>query len=494
VELQVGHGRILDREVDRGKLNVRSRRVLERILLPVALVATDSIAICAAFAFAYVVRFKLQWSIFYAHTDSPLVFYSSLVFWLAPLMIVIFAAYQLYVPRQMFDGPREYARVSSAATLSILLVVVLSFLFDDELVISRGWLVISWVAMIVFVSGSRFLLRRVVYALRRRGYILQRIAIVASGADLGELIGQFQARSDTGLDVVAVIDPADLEVPAGSDTTRSPLRRIIEEHKLEEIIVSSASVPQSVLAGIVRDLSQMPTELHLVPGMYEIQTTGIKARDIRGIPLVTLNKVRITGFDFVLKRTLDYLVASTVLLLLSPLLLSVAVLVRLSSPGPIFHRRKILGERGRRFDALKFRTMYVNGDQILEQHPGLAEELRRNGKLVNDPRITPLGRWLRRWSIDEFPQLFNVLRGQMSLVGPRMITEEEHYQFGHWRENLITVKPGITGLWQVSGRSNLGYEERVRLDMFYIRSYSIWRDVEILLRTLPAVCKGTGAY
>jgi lipopolysaccharide/colanic/teichoic acid biosynthesis glycosyltransferase len=138
--------------------------------------------------------------------------------------------------------------------------------------------------------------------------------------------------------------------------------------------------------------------------------------------------------------------------------------------------------------------MYVNGAAILAEHPELQEALAKHGKLVEDPRVTPIGGWLRRWSIDELPQLLNVLRGQMSLVGPRMITADELDHFGHWRDNLLTVKPGLTGLWQVSGRSRLGYDERVRLDMYYIRSYTIWQDLEILLRTIPAVLRGVGAY
>jgi lipopolysaccharide/colanic/teichoic acid biosynthesis glycosyltransferase len=253
-------------------------------------------------------------------------------------------------------------------------------------------------------------------------------------------------------------------------------------------------VPQAVLSTIVRELSNAPTELQLVPGMHEILTTGVQVREVRGLPLVTMNKVRITGYDLVLKRGLDYMVATTLLLAFAPVLAVVAVTVRLSSPGPVLYRRRVVGQRGRCFDALKFRTMYINGDAILAAQPELAAELARTGKLVDDPRVTPLGRWLRRWSLDEFPQLLNVLRGEMSLVGPRMISEGEAAHFGRWRENLFTVPPGLTGLWQVSGRSQLGYEERVQLDMHYIRSYSIWSDVEVLLRTVPAVLKGVGAY
>jgi len=171
------------------------------------------------------------------------------------------------------------------------------------------------------------------------------------------------------------------------------------------------------------------------------------------------------------------------------------VLIKLDSPGPVIHRRRVLGVGGRQFDAFKFRTMHMDGDRILGRNPELLVELQSEEKLKDDPRITRLGRWLRRYSIDELPQLFNVLLGQMSLVGPRMISPQEALRYGHHKSNLFTVKPGITGLWQVSGRSDLSYDERVRLDMHYIRNYSIWLDFHILfVKTASAVIRGRGAY
>jgi exopolysaccharide biosynthesis polyprenyl glycosylphosphotransferase len=372
-------------------------------------------------------------------------------------------------------------------------IVLLSFFVDGDLVISRGWIVISWAALIIFVGAGRFMARRVVYALRRRGVIGQRVALIAGRGDLADLEARVAAMPSSGLHVIEVIHPEQI-IASDEQGGLVDLPALLTAHQVTDVLVSAASVPQPVLARVVRELAQQSTQLHVVPGMYEIQTTGVQVREIHGLPLVTMNKVRITGVDFVLKRALDYLVAGLALLVLAPLLLSLAVAVKLTSPGPVLHRRRVIGERGQRFDALKFRTMYVNGADILAAQPELQETLAQHGKLVDDPRITPLGSWLRRWSIDELPQLFNVLRGQMSLVGPRMITPDELDHFGHWRDNLLTVKPGLTGLWQVSGRSQLGYDERVRLDMYYIRSYTIWQDLEILLRTIPAVLRGVGAY
>jgi lipopolysaccharide/colanic/teichoic acid biosynthesis glycosyltransferase len=195
-----------------------------------------------------------------------------------------------------------------------------------------------------------------------------------------------------------------------------------------------------------------------------------------------------------LKSLVDYMLVIPGLFLISPLLLFIAILVKLDSPGPIIHRRKVLGLNGRVFYAYKFRTMYVNGEEILAQYPKLRAELAQNYKLKCDPRVTRVGNLLRKFSLDELPQLFNILQQDMSLVGPRIIAPDEIKKYGQWGDNLMSVMPGLTGLWQVSGRSDTTYDERVRLDMDYIHNWSVWMDIRILLQTIPAVLKGDGAY
>jgi exopolysaccharide biosynthesis polyprenyl glycosylphosphotransferase len=466
-------------------------RAVPSTLVMAGLLVTDGLAVCSAFIIAYLTRFKIEWSILYTPPNSPLEFYSTLVFWLVPLILGVFAVFRLYSPRHLFDGPQEYAKIASATTMSIMLVVLLSFFFDSGLVISRGWIVISWVALLACVGANRFLMRRVIYALRRVGRLGQRVIVVGSGPDVADLVGRIREEPSSGLHVAAILEPHYLIADQPGEPS---LNGVFSAVGANSVIVSAASVSQAELSALVRALSATSIDLQLVPGMHEILTTGVQVREIRGLPLVTMNKVRITGIDLVLKRALDCVLATLVLVLLSPLLLGIALAIRLTSPGPVFYRRRVIGQRGRPFEAFKFRTMHLNGDAILQRRPELAEELTKHGKLTNDPRVTSVGQWLRRWSLDEVPQLVNVLRGEMSLVGPRMISEAELPWFGHWRENLFTVQPGLTGLWQVSGRSQLGYDDRVRLDMHYIRNYSIWADMEILLRTIPAVVKGVGAY
>ncbi len=205
-------------------------------------------------------------------------------------------------------------------------------------------------------------------------------------------------------------------------------------------------------------------------------------------------KMMATGYNRAVKLALDYAVALPGLLLIAPLFILLAILVKLDSPGPIFHRRRVLGQDGRVFDAFKFRTMYVNGDEILARYPKLRQELNKNYKLKCDPRVTRVGTFLRKFSLDELPQLLNILARDMSLIGPRIIAPDEIKNYGQYGSTLMQVMPGLTGLWQVSGRSDTTYDERIALDMHYIAKWSIWLDIKILLRTIPVVMKGDGAY
>ena len=194
-----------------------------------------------------------------------------------------------------------------------------------------------------------------------------------------------------------------------------------------------------------------------------------------------------------LKRMLDVIIAGLLMIALSPLLILISLLIKLDSHGPVIYKRRLLGYKGQEFDMYKFRTMALNSDDLVETMP-LQAEFKKNHKLKNDPRITRVGRFLRKHSLDELPQLLNVLLGNMSLVGPRPIHPVELQHYDGLANMMQSIKPGMTGLWQVSGRSNLNYEERVRLDIYYVRNWSIRLDFKLLLKTIPEVIKGPGAY
>jgi exopolysaccharide biosynthesis polyprenyl glycosylphosphotransferase len=274
------------------------------------------------------------------------------------------------------------------------------------------------------------------------------------------------------------------------------LGEIIEHHTIGEVILaSSAFSTRDYLLEIFRTYGVSDkVNIRMSSGLYEILTTGLTISKFAYVPLVYVNKVRLAGVDNVLKFFFDYLMAISSLIILAPFLILIAFCIKISSPGPVLYRRLVMGLNGKQFYALKFRTMVTNGDEVLDQHPELKSELQTNHKLKNDPRITRIGAFLRKYSLDELPQLFNVLKRDMSMVGPRMISPEEAPMYKQFVMNLLTVLPGITGLWQVSGRSDISYEERVRLDMYYVRNWSLWLDVQLLFQTIPAVLRAKGAY
>jgi exopolysaccharide biosynthesis polyprenyl glycosylphosphotransferase len=324
--------------------------------------------------------------------------------------------------------------------------------------------------------------------------------IVGANAEGRSLAEQLQRWKTSGLYVVGLVgNPPEMTSPA------SPVPRylgaleriddIIAQYGVEELIIAPSDLTRDKILNIFNRYGvSSNVNLRLSSGLYEIITTGLQVSEVADVPLVKVNKVRLTGFDQVMKQVIDFTVAFFCLLVAFPVMLVLALLIKLDSPGPVIHRRRVLGVNGRQFDAYKFRTMVVNGDELLSRHPKLQEELSHSHKLKDDPRVTRLGKFMRKYSLDELPQLFNVIKRDMSVVGPRMITSEEMKHYNHWAINLLTVRPGITGLWQVSGRSDTSYEHRVRLDMQYIRNWSFWLELQIIYRTIPVVLKGKGAY
>jgi exopolysaccharide biosynthesis polyprenyl glycosylphosphotransferase len=416
------------------------------------------------------------------------------------LWLAIFGLNGLYAKDNLLGGTQEYARVFRSIVTGFLLIIFAGFV-DTTLFIARGWLFMAWGLNFLFVAGARFWLRRVIYALRKQGFFLTPAVIVGANQEGRWLAEQLLKWQTSGLHLVGFVDkktPATFPLfyDLVSLGTVEQLGEIIERYDIGEVILASSAIStRDYLLEIFRKYGVSDkVNIRMSSGLYEILTTGLTVSEFAYVPLVYVNKVRLTGSDTILKFLLDYILTLGALLLLSPLLLVLAILVKLSSPGPIIHKRRVMGLNGKQFYAYKFRTMVVNGDEVLAKHPELQEELARNHKLKNDPRVTRVGAFLRKYSLDELPQLFNVLKREMSLVGPRMISPEEVAMYKQFDMNLLTVLPGITGVWQVSGRSDISYEERVRLDMYYIRNWSIWLDLQLLFQTIPAVLKSRGAY
>jgi exopolysaccharide biosynthesis polyprenyl glycosylphosphotransferase len=464
------------------------------------LLLSDLFMMSFAFRVAFYIRFELNLPIFQVDVIPSRSFYQMIVLILMPLWMIIFPFLSLYNRDNLLGGTDEYAQVFKAATISLFIIIVAGFL-EPAFIIARGWLLLAWLLSFLFTAFGRFWLRRGVYWLRKKGFFLSQAVIVGANAEGVQLAQQLLSWTTSGLNLVGFIDKkfsvgkqvyGNLQVLGNLDD----LDNVVQVHDVDELILASSAISsRDKLLDIFKQYGvDGKVNVRMSSGLYEIVTTGLTVKEFAYVPLVGVNKVRLTGVDRAIKLVLDYGLAIPGTILISPLLLALAILVKLESSGPIFHRRRVMGVKGKQFDALKFRTMYLNGDEIIDHHPDLKKELEKNHKLKNDPRVTRLGAFLRKYSLDELPQLFNVLRNEMALVGPRMISPVEVRDYDRWGINLLTVKPGITGLWQVSGRSDISYDERVQLDMYYIRNWSIWLDLQLLIRTIPVVIYGKGAY
>lgn len=464
------------------------------------LILNDVIMMIFAMQFSYAIRFVLGLPIFRLDAIPAPTYYYTLILFLVPIWLFIFVGVGLYHKPNLLGGTSEYALVFKGTSIGLFFLIVAGFL-EPTFIIARGWVLMTWGFSFLLVSFSRFMLRRLVYSARMRGYFTSQALIVGANDEGLSLARQLTAWPTSGMNLVGFVDkkfPVGTILPDGLPVLGSldHLHQVIEAFQVEELILATSSIStrDRMLDIFQRYGTSGQVNLRLSSGLYEIITTGLTVREIAYVPLVYVNKVRLTGTDKIMKLALDYVIIIPALLVLWPLFLLVAAIIKLDSPGPVFHRREVMGVNGEKFCALKFRTMCENGDEILEAYPELKQELEEKYKLKNDPRITRVGHFLRKYSIDELPQLINVLFHEMSLVGPRMISPEEMRNYDRWGLNLLTVKPGITGLWQVSGRSDVSYEERVRLDMHYIRNYSIWLDLQLLIRTPSAVLKSSGAY
>ena len=272
------------------------------------------------------------------------------------------------------------------------------------------------------------------------------------------------------------------------------LAHAVQAHGVERVIIALPATEHRSIAEIIEQCKQQRVGFYVVPDLFEIQLNTVDLDSIGGIPIIGLKDGGIVGWNFILKRLIDAAVSAVVLLLGSPVFLLIALAIKLESSGPIFYAAERVGQDGKPFRMFKFRSMREDAEQL---RAALADRNQADGplfKIENDPRRTRVGAWLRRLSLDELPQFWNILRGDMSLVGPRAPLSEEVDQYEEWQMKRLIVKPGLTGLWQVNGRSNVPFEEMVMMDIYYIDNWSLGLDINLIIRTIPAVIGRDGAY
>jgi exopolysaccharide biosynthesis polyprenyl glycosylphosphotransferase len=328
-------------------------------------------------------------------------------------------------------------------------------------------------------------------ALHRSDPLRQRTVIVGTGHVAGQLVEKLRIHKQFGLEPVGLVDD-DFSAVGTPDLAHlgalRDLPSILERGDVDRVIVAFSRASHQELLNCIRCCRDNGVAVDVVPRLFEFLEGARSLDTIGGLPLLSLSKPRLTRSSQVAKRSLDLVGASLLLLLLAPVMLAIALAIRLESKGPVFFRQPRIGRGGREFRVFKFRSMYLNA----------ALQLNDDGVMVkapHDPRTTKVGHWLRRLSLDELPQLINVVRGEMSLVGPRpLIPQESAALAEHWHVRRFDLRPGLTGIWQVQGRSENPFQEMIRLDYQYVAGWSLSRDVEILLATIPAVLSGRGAY
>ncbi len=411
--------------------------------------------------------------------------------------LLIFSVYGVYSASLLSSGGTDYRLIGNANGVGLVAAIVIAGWATDWHLDPRA-LLVFWLCVTFATLVGRFTMRRLIFSEQRRGREVERTLILGANSEGIAIAIQLGQSGRTGSRVLGFLDDFKTtgEEPVPGLKIIGPLSELetlIETLNVDSVLIASPTLLNEFLAREDRALEILSrVEVKMAWGGFDLLTTGVRVKEEGNVPLVVLNKTRIKGIHMVLKTLLDYAISALALVLLFPFFLLLYILIRFDSPGPVVHKRGVIGIGGKRFYAYKFRTMFVNGDAMMT--PEMKEEWRVEGKIKNDPRITRTGAFLRKFSLDELPQLINVVKGEMSLVGPRMITPAEMQRFGRWQHSRNFVKPGMTGLWQISGRSDLSYDDRAKLDIYYIRNHSIWLDLQILLKTIPALLSSRGAY
>ncbi len=362
---------------------------------------------------------------------------------------------------------------------------------------SRGVFLLDWVfatiGLIVLLVVMKYSLAR----LRSRGHDLRHVALVGSGDAAFGFVEEVRAHPEMGYVVVAVLDDDAVKRGDFVDT----LRELAGAGKIDEVVLATPSIKRTQISKIVSTEELRDAEVRAIPELFGLPPTKVSLDAMGDFPLLSLLQEPLNDASRVTKRAMDLMIAMVAFVLASPVMLAAAIAVRLTSNGPVLFRQQRIGMDGRPFDMLKFRTMVHDADTTI--HEEFVEGIIRGDvvqdedvglhKLVDDPRVTPAGRILRRASIDELPQLINVIRGDMSIVGPRPPLPFEVAVYEEWHRRRLEVRPGMTGLWQVSGRSKITFEEMVKLDIHYIETWSPLRDLAIVLRTIPALVRKEAA-
>jgi exopolysaccharide biosynthesis polyprenyl glycosylphosphotransferase len=414
-----------------------------------------------------------------------------------PLWLASFAYYRLYASRFLTTRLEELSRVIHACGTAVVGTAVLAFML--QWYVYRGWLVLSFVLAVPLLAGERELVRRLFGALRKKGRMRRATLIVGANADGLDICDMLASDNRHGYEVVGFVDAS---VPVGA-TVYDGCRVVgdlddtmaaVELVGATSVIIVTSAVDTHRTNRLVRQLTDAGIHVELSSSLADIAAGRLTVRPLGRFPVLYIEPVRRKGWRGAAKRAFDVTVALAGIVVLAPAWVVIALAIKLDSRGPVLFKQTRVGREGVPFKVWKLRTMVPDAEDRLIDLVNLNEGAGPLFKIASDPRVTRLGRWLRRLSLDEFPQLWNVLRGEMSLVGPRPALAGEMHAWTPDLHERLRVRPGLTGMWQVSGRSNATFEEYVRLDLYYVDNWSLWADVAIVAKTIPTLLLQRGAY
>jgi exopolysaccharide biosynthesis polyprenyl glycosylphosphotransferase len=415
---------------------------------------------------------------------------------LLPVALVgMLALHRTYEARFLFVGTEEYQRVIRSGLSLIAAAAIVSYALN--LPLARFYVLVALPTATATALVVRFAARKRLHRARERGECLRRVIVVGHELAVVHITQQLRRERYHGLGVVGACLPGNGDGNVGLPVygTFDDVADAVDAAVADTVIVLSCpELDGHVLRRLAWRLERDEVDLIVASALVDVAGDRTTIRPVDGLPMLHVDHPRLDGGSRVVKEVVDRVGAALLLVLLSPLLLTLAVCIRRDSPGPVFFRQVRVGRDGRQFLMHKFRSMHLDAEARLAEIRHLNEHDGVLFKVRDDPRVTRVGRWLRRLSLDELPQLFNVLRGQMSLVGPRPPLPEEAAAYPDDVRRRLAVKPGMTGLWQVSGRSDLPWEEAVRLDLRYVENWSLSLDLVILMRTVSAVARTSGAY
>jgi exopolysaccharide biosynthesis polyprenyl glycosylphosphotransferase len=428
-----------------------------------------------------------------------ILFFSFLLVW-----HILFSAFGLYGSKRLASRWEEARDIAGATTLGTFMIALSALAFHIW-VVNRIFLLLFWVLTTSSVILSRTVIRAVLAYARKHGRNTRNLLVIGTNARAMTLVQRIQGKPELGYRLLGFAD----EEWAGLDDFKKqgyPLVTDLEElpsyvrrNVVDEVVLALPIRSFHTLASrIAGACEQQGIIVRFMPNIFDLKEAHDRADNLGGDDALLSHDSMIEDvWGLAIKRAIDVFLSGAAIILLSPVMLLTAVLVKLTAPGPIFFIQKRLGRNKRMFEIFKFRTMVIDAENRLKDLEHKNEVSGPVFKIKNDPRVTPLGRFLRKTSIDELPQLFNVLKGDMSLVGPRPLQVRDYELFEtfceDWQRRRFSVRPGITCLWQIKGRSSIPFEKWMELDLQYIRTWSLWLDLQILAKTVPAVLKGSGA-